>query len=343
MEQKNMIKRSEYNNLDSAYATVLFIILQSLFLVLYRALPESFRAIPIVFIFASFGIELVFALTGLTVAGTRNVDFAKASKLDKKINIPVVLMCFLIAFLSIYGFSSFSNYFLMLLKSVGYTESLSNIEITTFPMYLLYLGLIGLAPAVFEEICFRGTICAGLKKQNKHLAVWLSAIIFMLMHGGPEQTIHQFILGVIFGYIFIYTENLWITILIHFFNNAIAVTAMYASYLINGPETASEEIVQLPLASWIMNIMFSLIMAVGAAVLIYFLVKAIKNQLTKISNNKTNEIDGQAENEDVELATANGNTKVKESNGAISIILFIVGISYLVLEWIAALMAGFGM
>ena len=343
MEPKIKLKRNEYNMLDSSFATVLFIILQNLFLILYKMLPENFRALPIIFIVASFGIELVFALTGLSVAGIRDVNFAKASKLDKKINFPIVLMCFAIAFVSIYGFNAFSNYFLIMLKSFGYTESLSNIEITTFPTYLLYLGLVGLVPAVFEEICFRGTICAGLSKSNKHLAVWLSAIVFMLMHGGPEQTIHQLILGVIFGYIFIYTENLWITILIHFFNNGIAVTVMYISNLAGADGAASEEATNMSALSWVISIAFSLVVAGIAVMLIYFLVKAIKKQLIKIESKNVSSDAPQGNISTEGDIVSNQKEKVKDSNLPITIVLFILGISYLIVQWIAALLEGLGM
>jgi len=221
------LKREKYDVYDAGFVTVLFVVLQNLFLSLYHFLPSNLKAIPIIGIIASFGIEFMFGLAGLLTSKIRNVDFFRASKLNKKINWPIVGFCALIAIVSIYGFNSLSNYFIMMLETIGYKTSLSNIVIDNIFSYVMYVVLIGVVPAVFEEICFRGTICAGLESKNKHLAVFVSAFLFMIMHGGPEQTIHQFILGVVFGYIFVYTGNLWITILIHFFNNTIAVTLMY--------------------------------------------------------------------------------------------------------------------
>ena len=336
---KFRLKREKYDVFDSGLATILFVILQNLFLLLYGALPESIRGIAIVGILASFGIELMFALAGYLTSAIRGVDFFSASKLNKKINWKIVGVTLLIALISIFGFNALSNYFIMFLESVGYKTSLSNIAIGNFPTYLLYLFLVAAVPAVFEEICFRGTICAGLIKTNKHLAVWVSALIFMLMHGGPEQTIHQFILGVIFGYIFVYTGNLWVTILIHFFNNAIAVTMMYMQTLImNGAEHIGEEIVT--------TIMTACLTAVSAGVLIFCLTKSLIAQCKALEQKKEKVL---AESGDVvetsteELESDEFVQTAKKHNNIAPIVMIVVSSAWLIFEWVMALISGFGL
>jgi hypothetical protein len=44
---------------------------------------------------------------------------------------------------------------------------------------------------------FRGVILSGFRKYGFKVTVFFSALIFMIMHGNAEQTIHQFIVGII--------------------------------------------------------------------------------------------------------------------------------------------------
>ncbi len=350
---KFRLKREKYDVFDSGLATILFVILQNLFLLLYGALPSSIKGIAIVGILASFGIELMFALAGYLTSAIRGVDFFSASKLNKKINWKIVGITLLIALISIFGFNALSNYFIMFLESVGYKTSLSNIAIGNFPTYLLYLFLVAVVPAVFEEICFRGTICAGLIKTNKHLAVWVSALIFMLMHGGPEQTIHQFILGVIFGYVFVYTGNLWVTILIHFFNNAIAVTMMYMQTLMmNGAENVgevTEEVVGFAGLSGVeivTTVMTACLTAVSAGVLIFCLTKSLITQCKELEQKKEKILaeNGEIVEASTEECVADEFVQtIKQSNNIAPIVMIVVSSAWLIFEWVMALISGFGL
>ena len=355
------LKRDYFDVYDSSIATTLFVVLQNVFLVLYSLLPEGLRIISIVSMIASFLLEFTFALAGYLTARIRNVDFFKASKLNKKVNWKVALWCLLIAIICIFSFSSFSNVFIALLESAGYTPALSNMSIPNFGTYLFYLFMICVVPAVFEEICFRGTICAGLEKQNKHLAVFVSAFLFMIMHGGPEQTIHQFILGVIFGYIFVYTGNLWVTILIHFFNNAIAVTVMYIETISLSGVTSGDiqgeatEVALTPLTT-IATLVIGIIMAVVACLLIKVIVEQINKQLNKIENQNSNNGDVLIAQQEITENTEQDNAD-NSSNNLVPVVeadkkqsvwkkvlmwaMFILPTLYMIFNWALELLAGF--
>lgn len=88
--------------------------------------------------------------------------------------------------------------------------------------------LIGLAPAVFEEILFRGIFISNLKKKfdSPTAIVLISAVVFSLVHltniGGMDvislllQVIMALVAGVVLGAIYLYTEDLASVILAHF-------------------------------------------------------------------------------------------------------------------------------
>ncbi|MDD2475895.1 MAG: CPBP family intramembrane metalloprotease [Dysgonamonadaceae bacterium] len=92
-----------------------------------------------------------------------------------------------------------------------------------------YLGniiFIGLFAAIAEEVFFRGVLQQLLEKlfKNKHIGVWITAFIFSLMHLQFYGFLPRLILGVLLGYLFLLSHNLWIPIIIHFLNNALVVT-----------------------------------------------------------------------------------------------------------------------
>ena len=92
-------------------------------------------------------------------------------------------------------------------------------------MLLVNICLMALLPALSEELSFRGTLQQILG--NKHLAIWLTAIIFSAVHMQFYGFIPRMLMGAMFGYIFVWTGCLWLPIVMHFTNNGLAVLAYY--------------------------------------------------------------------------------------------------------------------
>ena len=90
---------------------------------------------------------------------------------------------------------------------------------------IINIGLMALLPALSEELSFRGTLQQVLG--NKHLAIWITAFIFSAIHMQFYGFIPRMLMGAMFGYIFVWTGSLWVPIVMHFTNNALAVIAYY--------------------------------------------------------------------------------------------------------------------
>jgi membrane protease YdiL (CAAX protease family) len=95
---------------------------------------------------------------------------------------------------------------------------------------LLYILLIvAIVPAVGEELLFRGVLQKILEKwtQKPHLAIWLTAILFSALHMQFFGFLPRLLLGALFGYLFYWSNSLWLPILGHFINNGSVVLLSY--------------------------------------------------------------------------------------------------------------------
>lgn len=112
-------------------------------------------------------------------------------------------------------------------KTNELTETFLNV---TTPIGLFVnLIIIALLAAVGEELLFRGVILQLFVEwfKNKHLAIIVSAILFSALHIQFYGFLPRMVLGILFGYIFIWSGSLWLPILLHFIFNGITVVAAY--------------------------------------------------------------------------------------------------------------------
>ena len=99
--------------------------------------------------------------------------------------------------------------------------------------FLLNLIMIGVLPAIGEEFMFRGTLQALFNKwfKNEHWAIFITAIVFSAIHIQFMGFLPRFAMGVLFGYLYIWSNNLWYPIIAHFLYNSTQVILLYAFQL----------------------------------------------------------------------------------------------------------------
>lgn len=345
---QKVIKAKSFDMLSSALACAIFIVLQLVVDILMKNLPDFVTNSFTLTFFLSLLVEGIFFFSALSVAKIQNIDLYEATDVKKPMSGKTILLCLLAAIISLFAFSSLTNVFVYTLEKIGYKSEISDITISNPLSYLIYLVLVCVSPAFFEEFLFRGVILNGLKKYGKHMAVFVSAFMFMIMHGGPDQTIHQFILGIIYGYIFIETGTLWSTIIMHFFNNFYAITVLY---ILGGSGVGSETTETIP--TWPelgLSLVIGLVIAAIGGYLIYLIIKAIRKskqskksvsldllegEMTEDKINQLKELikeDNKEENEEKK--------KVEPENKKRIAILFAISTIYLITIWILTLLDG---
>jgi len=91
------------------------------------------------------------------------------------------------------------------------------------------IAMIGILPALGEELLFRGIIQQLFKKKfgNAHVAIWISAALFSALHMQFFGFLPRLVLGAMFGYMLEWSGTLWLPIIAHFVNNTTAVVAYF--------------------------------------------------------------------------------------------------------------------
>lgn len=107
------------------------------------------------------------------------------------------------------------------------TEVFLKVETTGGLLFNLFM--IALLPAIGEELLFRGVIQRIFTKmmQNHHWGIWISAILFSALHMQFYGFVPRMLLGVLFGYLLVWSGSMWLPIIAHFINNGFAVIAIY--------------------------------------------------------------------------------------------------------------------
>lgn len=335
------LKRQDFNFLDSAYICALFLAVQFVVDLIITAIKGVGVSQAVLYLLA-FISEFSFLIPIIIVTKIRKVDFFRATKLKNKIDIWSVLIAVAISLVCLLALSSLTNVFIEFLTKLGYSSGLQSYSLNSFGKYLIYVFLVAICPAFFEDLLFRGAIYTGLEKQGRLKAVLLSALLFSLMHGSPDQTVHQFILGIILAYALIYSGSVVIPMIIHFVNNFIALTSMY----IYGTSESNNTLSWGELG---IQTLIAFVLTIIGIVLVYFLIKTLgklkenrdKKELLKTNNDKV--IEDETKEEIVEPSLTEGMQKAnkEKSEKGLAITLLVISVAYLSINWLLSLILGF--
>lgn len=113
--------------------------------------------------------------------------------------------------------------FSTLVHSTGYQMESGLPEINSPTTILMAVFFICVLPAIGEEFLFRNAVLRGFKRRGYYYAAIVSSLMFCLMHGNPDQLVHQFFVGLMLAYVMQVTGNLLAPMIVHFSNNLLAL------------------------------------------------------------------------------------------------------------------------
>lgn len=109
------------------------------------------------------------------------------------------------------------------------------------------LLIVAVLPAIGEELFFRGVVQKELMaiSKNHHVAIWITAVIFSLLHFQASGFPAKCLIGVVLGYAYYHTKSLFTPILLHGLNNGTAAIALITT----GDQWKEEQ--KLPQFDWV--------------------------------------------------------------------------------------------
>jgi hypothetical protein len=143
------------------------------------------------------------------------------------------------------------------------TEKMLNIH--SINELLFNIFLIAMIPALGEELFFRATIQKILTQwRNAIWGIWIAAFVFSAIHLQFYGFFPRMLLGAFFGYLLVWSGSLWLPIIAHFTNNAIAVIFYYLKY--NGYQVVDIDVIGSGETLWLGVV--SGVLTIGGIILI---------------------------------------------------------------------------
>ena len=155
---------------------------------------------------------------------------------------------FIIGFIMMFAILPLNNVFAEWNAGLKLPESMSRIEelikemyessavvleklvnVNTFGGFVINLIMIAGLAALGEELLFRSIIQTSLIKtcKNAHVGIIIASAIFSFIHFDFYAFIPRLVLGMLLGYMFYYSRSIWVSMFMHFVNNATAVVIYY--------------------------------------------------------------------------------------------------------------------
>ena len=198
--------------------------------------PQNKKFIDAMKLMQFFNALGVFIIPPILFLHFRGVAFYTYLKLNSSFYIKGLLTIFImaLAMIPLANFFGTLNAMLPLPKFLGFLKEIEAQTLFITEQFLvmntpidllLMLGLIGFVAAVGEELLFRGVLQNLFQEwfDSSHIAIWLSAFLFSVIHLQYHAVLPRFVLGALIGYVYVYSGNLRSAMMLHFFYNSTLV------------------------------------------------------------------------------------------------------------------------
>ena len=198
--------------------------------------PQNKKLIDAMKLLQFFNALGVFIVPSILFLHFRGVSFYTYLKLNSSVYIKGVLAIFIMA-LAMIPVANFLGALNAMLPLPEFLSFLKEIEaqtlliteqfliMNTLKDLFLMLGLIGFVAAVGEELLFRGVLQNLFQEwfASPHIAIWLTAFLFSVIHLQYHAVLPRFVLGALIGYVYVNSGSLRSAMLLHFFYNSTLV------------------------------------------------------------------------------------------------------------------------
>lgn len=198
--------------------------------------PDNKKLIDAMKLFQFFNAIGVFIIPSILLLHFRGKSFHTYLKINSSVCFKDILYIFIMA-LAMIPVANFLGALNSKLPLPEFLSFLNEIEAQTLLIteqflimdtstdLFLMLGLIGIVAALGEELLFRGVLQNLFHEWfgSPHLAIWLNAFLFSVIHLQYHAILPRFVLGALIGYVYVISGNLSSAMLLHFFYNSTLV------------------------------------------------------------------------------------------------------------------------
>ena len=198
--------------------------------------PQNKKLIDAMKLLQFFNALGVFIVPSILFLHFRGLSFYTYLKLNSSVYIKGVLAIFImaIAMIPVANFLGAVNAMLPLPEFLSFLKEIEAQTLLITEQFLimntlkdlfLMLGLIGFIAAVGEELLFRGVLQNLFQEWfgSPHIAIWLTAFLFSVIHLQYHAVLPRFVLGALIGYVYVNLGTLRSAMLLHFFYNSTLV------------------------------------------------------------------------------------------------------------------------
>lgn len=132
----------------------------------------------------------------------------------------------LAAVLAVAGLAGLATNYIQFILSFLHLQATSPEGLTlphNLPAIVLYIVQICVLAPLCEEFLFRGFVLQNLRRFGNGFAVFVSSVLFAMVHGDLLQMPLAFLVGIALGVLVIEFDSIWITVLMHCAVNTLSV------------------------------------------------------------------------------------------------------------------------
>ena len=212
-------------------------------------------------IFLSEGVYFLVYILVVKLKNNNKLSFFKENKINLSLTI-LLLISAVICFLGSVNITNLVNFCFKNLTKLTVDSSIINFN--NFYIFLLSVFLLGVMPAVCEELVFREIIFNGLISRIKPIvSIIVSSLCFALFHFSIYKFFYQFVLGCLCATILYLLGNVAYCMIFHFVSNFCVLLFTYTNL------TASIQFVSWGTKEVLISIVFFLIAILIVAIISY--------------------------------------------------------------------------
>ncbi len=201
--------------------------------------PENISFSRLLQVFTSF---LMMGVPALVLSKITGGDAIKDLGFNDQINIKQVGIVVLMVVTGFFLSGALSELNRMIPLSAKATELFERFEdrynqtvmaignMKTVSDFIVSLIVMALVPSIFEEMLFRGSLQQVMVSltRNPVTGILLTSLLFSAIHISFYGFLPRLFLGLMLGYIFYESKNLWLSVIAHFINNAYTLVVMFS-------------------------------------------------------------------------------------------------------------------